>query len=1220
IIAKQTSNAFANLAPGTYMFKVTDANGCFYTEAHTINPVTPITLIGSKISDVLCNAGNTGAARFNVAGFASTYSYTVNGGTAVTAQTASIINLTTLVAGTYTVIVTDNATGCTATAAVTINQPAALAATYTTVNGNCSVTTSGVTVTVTGGSPVYRYSFVQNNAPIGTYSNSNTANLDAAVNTSWDVHIIDANGCTFKLDITIAKDVVPTVTASAAGQCFGVGSYTITATPGTGLVAPLSYSINNGASYQAGNTFVITTPGSYIVKIKDGNGCTADSNVVIVDNVLTLNAALDKDITCSVPTAAQVTLTATGGSTPYTYQYKEAAGVYTNMASNVFNTTTPGSYTFRVTDAKGCTIVTTTPIIITPTVNPDITNVVQTAFISCNGDATAAIEITIDNSKGQAPFVYTVLNTTTGVNYGTQTSGLAAGSYTVTVTDAKGCTDTFIIPIAQPTIIAISHSVTPITCAAGGVSLGSITINSVSGGTPNYIYHVTGVNGYNKQITNQTGATAVFEVVDFGFYEIIVTDANGCSKIVQNILVASPPQDLDITVTPPPADCSTLGSAVVAIGASSTNITGPGPFHFAIYSGPGMTYTSPTTLPWYNEDAIGSKKTTIPNLIPGVKYTFIVHDAGTGCYYYESATTPIPTNSTLTTSALTANNITCRGSANGNVTFTINSVYPAATPISYEIFNSLSMVSTGITGTGSVPANGSLTVSNLGPLNFGNYIVVVRETAGATHAGCSVATVSFDITQSAIDLSLTASVSKNANCNPASGVITAIGKDGTAPYTYQLLLASATAPTAASAGWASNNTFNRDAGSYIAYVKDAYGCIKQAAVTLDKDADPTITAPATICYNGTPFTIAITGTVDPAIVGAATYSVNGSTFQTSPNFTFNAAGIYNLVIKDGNGCTATVAYEVKPQLFLTAQLTKELDCTATPNAQITLTATGGYNTAYTYEYSTDGGGTYVTMPSNVLSTSVLGNYIFRVSDAKLPVACQATTTFTLDPVQPTVFTTVQTNVSCNGGNDGTITVNVTSGVGPYQYQLDGGTFQTSNVFTGLIAGTTYIVTVRDAKSCLYSNPAITITQPTALTATSAITTALTCTTGNAPTKAVVTVTASQGTAPYLYSFDGTNYSTTNTYESFVGITFNVLVKDAKGCIFTLTNGVNIPALNPPTITNITGTPIYCAPAANTTSTVTITTTNGVGTLNYAILSPASATTNVTGATSGIFTG
>ncbi|MEZ0128773.1 chromophore lyase, partial [Flavobacterium sp. LBUM151] len=790
IIAKQTSNTFANLAPGTYMFKVTDANGCFYTESFTVKPVTPITAVASKLSDVLCNGGNTGSIRLTVGGFASTYSYTVNGGTAVTGVSSTTVTLPNLVAGNYAIVVTDEATGCTAPVSMTISQPAAaLSATYAAVNGNCSVSTSAVTVTATGGTPVYRYSFVQDGAAVGTYTNSNKANLDPAVNLNWDVYIIDANNCTFKLDITITKDPVPTVTASATGQCFGVGSYTITATPGTGLVAPLSYSIDNGASYQAGNTFVITTPGSYTVKIKDGNGCTANSNVVIVDNILGLTAALDKNITCSAPTAAQVTLTANGGSAPYTYESKEAAGAYTAMASNVFNTMTPGSYTFRVTDAKGCKFETATPIIITAPVNPDITGVTQTAPISCSGDNTAAISITLDNTKGQAPFVYTVLNTTTGVNYGTQTSGLAAGNYTITVTDAKGCTDTFPIVITQPAPIVIDYDKEDLLCVGGGVSKGKIIINSVTGGTQNYNYYVTGINNYNQQILNVPGTSAIFEVVDFGLYQIRVVDINGCSETVSNVTIAAPPNYLDINIATT-ANCTTGGTAVVTIGSAFPST---GPFHFNVYTGPGQIWTADGVGGWQGEMPANSKSTTFTNLTPGVTYTFIVYDQITKCYYYQTATTPIPTLSTLSISNEIENNITCTNAADGKISFTITSTYATTVNVTYQVYEALTNLPiAGISGTANITAGTPLVVSGLGPLTVGSYYVLIKETSGA-NTGCGIVSSNFNIKESPVELSLTASVSKNANCNPNSGVITAIAKDGTAPYTYQLLLASAPA-------------------------------------------------------------------------------------------------------------------------------------------------------------------------------------------------------------------------------------------------------------------------------------------------------------------------------------------------------------------------------------------------------------------------------------------
>ena len=228
--------------------------------------------------------------------------------------------------------------------------------------------------------------------------------------------------------------------------------------------------------------------------------------------------------------------------------------------------------------------------------------------------------------------------------------------------------------------------------------------------------------------------------------------------------------------------------------------------------------------------------------------------------------------------------------------------------------------------------------------------------------------------------------------------------------------------------------------------------------------------------------------------------------------------------------------------------------------------------------------------------------MFRVTDANNATVCQTTTSFDLDPITPTVFTTTETNVSCNGGTDGTITVNVSSGVGPYEYQLDAGAFQTSNVFTGLAAGTTYTITVKDAKSCLYPKTPITITQPAVLTATSSITTALTCGAGNAAQPATVTVNGVDGTAPYQYSFDGSPFSSTNTYQSYTGITFDITVKDANECLYTLTNGVNIPALVPPTdLTFSTTVPVTCS----VNGTVEITGhTGGVGTLQYETIAPS----------------
>ncbi|WP_339919617.1 T9SS type B sorting domain-containing protein [uncultured Flavobacterium sp.] len=1220
--------SFPNLLPGNYTFRVTDANGCYYSESYTIVPVTPIVATATKLTDVDCRGNTTGSIRYGVSGFASGYSYTVNGGSPV-AGTASTFTLPNLGAITYNVVFTDNVTGCTASTSVTINQPAAaLSASYTTINANCNVPTSSVTVTVAGGTPSFRYSFVTSSTTPGTYGTSNTANLNPATPT-WYAHIIDANNCTFVLPITIAKDPLPTVTASATGQCLGSGSYTITAS-GLGGVGTLSYSINGGASYQAGNTFVVTTAGNYTITVKDGNGCTNTSNVITVNPQLTLTAVLNKDITCSAPDPAQITLTPTGGTAAYTYEYKEAAGVYTTMASNVFNTSTPGSYTFRVTDNILCQAVTTTPIVLTTPIDPDITGVTQTAFINCNGDDTAAISIAIDNTKGQSPFVFNVTRTTPTVfNYGTQTSGLSAGDYVVTVTDAKGCTDFETITISEPPPMVIDFRVIDIQCVSGsGISKGSIIIDKItdgvstvggSGGTLPYTYYVTGINGYNQSEMNPGNISTTFDVVDFGFYQIRVVDAKGCTVIESDVKVASDPDDLDIVINTT-ANCALGGTADVAVLGA---LTSSGPFHFNIYNGPGQVFIADGTDGWQGETPPGSKGTTFTGLLPGVTYTFIVYDSATLCYYYETAVTPIPSNSSLVVGNLVPKNITCTGSADGNVSFDVTNSSGVAVDYTYEIFEAFTNISQYLSGPFTVPGSSTVNIPSIPiTLGVGSYYVYVRETSGP-NTGCGNASANFNIQESPVLLVVDATLVKNSNCTEL-GIISAAASNGTGPYTYQVTT-SATPPLASDASWVSGNTFTRPGSLtgiiYYVYAKDSYNCIQSTTETVFADENPTISTPAPICYDGNPFTITISGTVDPDIVGAPTYSVNGSAFQSSSSFTFNASGTYNLEIKDGNGCTANVDYIVYPQLQLTPTLTKVLDCTGTPNATITLNTIGGNTTPasnYTYEVNFNSGG--FVAATTPYSASAPGSYEFRVTDANNPTLCQTTATIVLDPIPATIIATpVVTNVICNGESNGTITVTVTSGEGPYTYALSGtttnATGDASGVYTGLPVGN-YVVTVRNGRGCLQASTPITITEPVILTATDTFTVNTTC----SPTT-IITVTAAGGNGGYLYNFNGLGYTTANIYtvnNLTTATTVSYTVKDAKGCV-TVSKSVTTPALNPPTDMDITGTPIYCVQQGlgDVTSTVTINTvTNGVVPFTYQMLMP----TSINNSTNNVFTG
>ncbi|MCL6462208.1 MAG: T9SS type B sorting domain-containing protein, partial [Flavobacterium micromati] len=849
---------------------------------------------------------------------------------------------------------------------------------------------------------------------------------------------------------------------------------------------------------------------------------------------------------------------------------------YTNSVAVTATTNTVYDFTF--TDSKGCKTTSTTTV--QPKTDPKITSALQVNPIFCNESATGSINVVIDYAFGASPYVINILNTTKGIDYGTQTAGLPAGNYIVTVTDAKGCTDTVNTAIAEPTPIIVLYTIKDIECdPLGGVSKGSIIINSVTGGTPGYTYHVTG-NNYDKTEVNSGGTSVTFDIVDFGLYQIKITDSNNCEKEFQDVLVASPPNKLNITVTSPPANCTTGGSATVAVGSAFSGI---GPFYFSIYTGTVVPYPSAA---WIPEDSPGSKQATFNNLTPGVTYTFVVYDDNSKCYYFETKSAAIPTNSTLISSGLVASNISCKGSADGNIKFTVTSAYGIVTPISYEIFDVFTRISTGVTGTDIIPANGSVTITSSN-LNFGNYYVLIKETGTATNSGCSIATVPFVIRESSTVLILTATSNKNANCKVNSGQVSAFGQGGTVttavPYLYQIFTdigpvgadVSDVAPAAASFLIASHtaNSFNVNAGNYLIYVRDANGCIAVAAVTVVSDPIPFITALASAQCTATEGTFTINVTLTNSGVGTHTYSLDGGAFEakTAP-FTYSnlSSGSHTVEVKDANDCgNKVINIMIYPPLDINASFTTLPTC-KDANGTITAVVAGGFvpnNFEYTLVNNTVVTANVVQLNNPVFLGQAAGNYTITVRD--INTTCTKTTTIDLLVPTDVVFTSADitiTSPNCVApqGNvsNGSIEVLLPASNNnpPYTYILTPTSFvglavsQVSNgLFTGLISGN-YDVTVTSDNDCSLTLP-VTIADPTPVLA-AANASVFTCSSTNTLNATIVTLTGSGGAgtdpvADYSFSDNGVVWKTTNTFNVFDnGLLQNLTyyVRDANNCV------------------------------------------------------------------------
>jgi len=1180
-------------------------------------------------SMISCSGATDGTITLAAQNFNTTngFQYSIDNGATWITQLTSPHIITGLTNITYTVQIRydDTPTTCEFDFTEIIGAPDPLSIVLTNTEVTC-INGATITATTTGGTPGYTYQLIDTVAPFTTINFQANGVITNVTNGSYTVEVTDSNGCTESTTITLNAPTMPVASISIASDlCYdSVNGATIDITASSGQ-APYQFNINGGP-FQTSNVFTNLIPGNYTIIVQDSYGCEVTLPVQTIELQLIVGTVITKGLDCTATPDAIITGTISGGTAPYTYEVSVNGGAYTTLgvASTPFNytTATAGNFQFMITDALGCTATSTLETINVISL-PEIITVTETQSILCNGDSNGAIDINVNQTVGTPVFTLNVYNNTTATDYGTQTAGLTAGTYTITLTDGNACTDTDTITINQPDAITVNYSAIPITCTSGGTSQGSVIVDNVTGGTSPYNYFVTGTNGYSNSELNNTGSTSVsFDVVDFGLYQINIVDANGCSVLVQDILVASPPDDLDIIINAT-ANCTTGGEATVSV---NTALAGSGPFYFDIYNG-----TIPPPPPagtWQTETTPGS--TTFTGLTTGIIYTFIVYDNLTGCYYFESATTPIPSNATLTIDALSANNITCNGSADGNTSFTVNNPEAIAITVDYEIFNSLSLTTTGILGNGTVAAGSSLSISNLGPLNSGNYYILVTETSGP-NAGCSIASAAFNITEAAFPLILSTSIDQNANCNPNSGIISAIGQFGTAPYLYQITTTPA-APIPSDTAWNANHVFNINAGSYYIHVIDAFGCI----ITSNEQiliADPTPIVTATISNLCTAAEGEFEIDVALPTLGIAphSYSIDGGTFQTqTPPFTISnlTSGNHTVEVQDANGCGNLVSVNITAPIGLSAIITASPTC-ADNDGSISLTSFGGSGT-YTYTISPNPAS--ITLTGTVFSGVPSGTYTITITDAI--TTCNTTSVITLEPATPVTFTLDAVNLTCNGDSSGVITVNLPiSNDNPiYTYQIIAPSIlavQSSNVFTNLGSGT-YTIQVNSGKNCT-ATETVTITEPNAISVTAPTVVQYNCVASNAVNFATITVSSvSGGSGTYnVYEFvkdgnivqSGSNTVYIETDSS--GGSYIINVYDDLGCMGSTAVAVIInPYINLEDITLTIDSAITCTNLEDIT--ITASTTGGIPTnLEYTVEDVAGATTGGTYSTTnttGIFTG
>ncbi|MCA1806818.1 MAG: gliding motility-associated C-terminal domain-containing protein, partial [Actinobacteria bacterium] len=328
-----TDEDLTGLAPGTYDVLVTDDNGC--TAADTASIAEPALLeISNTVEDVLCNGGNDGSIDLTVTGGVAPYSYSWSNG-------SSDEDLTSLIAGTYNVTVTDD-NGCTVQSSIDVAEPDTIQVTYTSTPATCEAPNGTITIDVVGGTAPYTYSWS---------NGETTADLDTAVAGSYELTVTDANGCTFVLQAEVESVSNLEVSVSTTDvTCFGRnnGTATVLVNEGNG---PYTYDWSNGettASLQG------LAAGSYELIVTDNYGCQETVTVEISQPDPIIIDLFSQDLGGGYnvkPYDAEngsITTDVFGGTAPYSFNW--STGDTTQDLAGL----PAGNYNLIVNDENGC--------------------------------------------------------------------------------------------------------------------------------------------------------------------------------------------------------------------------------------------------------------------------------------------------------------------------------------------------------------------------------------------------------------------------------------------------------------------------------------------------------------------------------------------------------------------------------------------------------------------------------------------------------------------------------------------------------------------------------------------------------------------------------------------------------------------------------------------------------------------------------------------------
>lgn len=987
---------------GTYTVTVTDNNGCTGTDTENLSllplPQPNITALPYQCNGQLTiNAG---------AGFVV---YTWSGG-----QTTNAITANTN--GDYTVTVTDN-NGCTGIDNFTVNIPPDPLVTISGASQFCANATS--VLTASPGFSNYTWSGGQNGASISV-----------SIAGTYTVTATDAFGCTDTENFTVATVPAPVPDIAGPGNiCEGQNA---------SLSVPGSFVTYNWSNGLSGDMITVSAAGVYTVTVTDNNGCTGTAS----ESVDVLPVPQPSISALPYQCNGQITLTASGGFSAYTWSNGETANNITVSNNDVYSVT--------VTAANGCTgadaflvdipaapvVAVTGPgqfcenetILLQATAGfngyiwsngqftPNIqvgTGGVYTITVTDNFGCTASNSLLINELPAPAPTIsgpgsvcsnqFAGLSVQNGFSTYVWSSGqftpsinVGPGVYTVTVSDPNGCT-------AEATRILNSLAAPQPDITAAPYNCDEQLSLSVLGGFSNYNWS----NG-------QTGATTTVFASDD--YTVTVTSANGCTGT--DVYFADVPALPLVNISGAPTFCQGGSTILSASGGFSTyawssgqlsqniTVTATGNYEVTATDGNGCTATNIFSVQSLNAPTPAIAGPT--GICAGSSATFNV--PGTYNAYAWSTGQNTPTIVVSVAGDYTVTVTAANGCTGTDVQTLVlsTSLTPEIGEQPYNCDGQITLEAGG--GFLSYQWSGGQLTPTISVNASGDYSVTVTDASGCS--GSDVISVIIP-SQPIVGINGVSAICQNT-------IATLNASTGFAGYAWSNSQVGPTINTGL-------------AGQYIVTATDNFGCTSTAGFTLNVNPLPNanISGPTIICINSS-------GSLS-APLGLSAYL--WSTSDTGAGIIVTGAGTYTVTVTDSNGCSNTAAASVTVTTQLAPQInTQPYAC----NGFISLDAGTGFS-SYTWSSGQN------SASINALNS---GMYTVTVSDAN---GCTGTDAFdVLIPAQP-VVSIVGNPIFCAGT---TTVLNAGPGFSNYAWSTGEGTPSINSGINGSVT-----VTVTDALGC-----------------------------------------------------------------------------------------------------------------------------------------------------------